>query len=166
MKMKVQLPPLQGRFTLYELLPGGRRGRKLMSDHNIVTTNGRIRVAELLTGESAAFVTKLAIGDGGAPQGDLLTPITPVKSDSALVHELARGTVTPSRLGQVLTFTATFLTASLADVDFIDAANKVVNEAGLFTSDNVLFARKTFPSVPFAPGDRVGFVGEWEIEIL
>jgi hypothetical protein len=157
---------IKGYVTFYELLKGGHRGRKILSDHNIVTTLGREKVAALLTGESTAFVTHMAIGDGGAPQDDLLTPIVPVLSNSALVNELDRSPVTPVRVGQVLTFTSTFLTASLGDPDFIDPANKVYNEAGLFTADNVLFARKTFPSVPFAPLDRIGVVGEWEIEIL
>jgi len=127
---------------------------------------GRTRVAQLLTGESSGYITKMAIGDGGAPQNDLLTPLVPTLGDTALVHELVRNDVSFSRLGLVATFTATFLTASLGDPSFIDSDNKVYNEAGLFTPDGILFARKTFPSVPFSPLDRVGVVGEWEVEIL
>ena len=63
-KIGLALPPIVGRLTLYDLLPGGKRGKKLMSDRNIVVTLGRIRVAELITGESSAYVTKMAVGDG------------------------------------------------------------------------------------------------------
>lgn len=163
---RTRLPEIQGYVRFYELLRSGRKGALIVEGHNIETTLGRTRVAQLLTGESGGFITKMAIGDGGAPQNDLLTPYVPVLTDTALAHELVRNPVTPSRLGLVVTFVASFLTASLADPSFINPANKVYNEAGLFTPDGVLFARKTFPSVPFAPGDRVGIVGEWEVEIL
>ena len=165
------LVDVRGFLTIYDILRvDGRRtkGRILHADRNIITTLGRVRVAELITGLSTDFVNELAIGDGGAPQADLLTPIVPVLSDAALVHELARtGTVNPNVIGQILTFTATFLTASLTPVDFINPANEVINEAGLFSGgDNVLFARKTYPSIPFSPADRVGVIAEWQIEVL
>jgi len=143
------------------------KGRILWAEKNIIVTLGRKRVAELLTGLSTDFVNQMAIGDGGAPQTDLLVPIVPVLSDTALVHELARtSVVNPVVNGQEATFLSTFLTTSLSDPDFIDPANKVINEAGLFCVDDIMFARKTFPSVPFSPADRVGVIAEWKIEVL
>lgn len=157
---------VKGFLSLYSLSRDGSR-TLLHADKNIITSVGRTRVAELLAGLSTSFVNQMAIGDGGAPQSDLLTPIVPVLSDTDLVHELTRtSTVNPLVQVQTLKFTSTFLTASLTDPDFINPANKVVNEAGLFAQDNILFARKTFPSIPFAPGDRVGVIAEWEIEVL
>lgn len=188
MKVEIDDFPIAGWFTLHDLKPvitcprlcGGHlmrpcshmKGAVLHSEHNIIVTLGRQRVAALIGGPGAVggsdkFVNTMAIGDGGAPQIDLLTPIVPVLADISLVHELTRTTsVNPVRSGLILTYSATFLTASLADVDFISASNKVVNEAAMYAQDNVLFARKTFPSVPFAPGDRVGAIGTWEFEIL
>lgn len=163
---RIQLPEIKGYVRFYELLRSGKKGGLIAEGHNIETTVGRTRVAELLTGESSGYITKMGIGDGGAPQADLLTPYVPTLSDTALAHQLVRNDVSFSRVGLVATFTATFLTASLGDPSFIDSDNKVYNEAGLFTPDGVMFARKTFPSVPFAPGDRVGVIGEWEVEIL
>lgn len=142
------------------------KGKVLVADSNIVVTLGRQRVAYLITGLNSSFVSDLAIGDGGAPQIDLMTPIVPTLADTDLAHELDRTSViNPSVVGQELTFQATFLTASLTPIDFIDPANKVINEAGLFAGDDTLFARKTFESIPFSPGDRTGSVMNWVIEI-
>lgn len=177
---------IRGRLSVYDAVPWGkgiiyemltrkrhpveiRKGQLLHEDENVVTTLGRKRVAELLTGVITApnFVSDMALGDGGAPQLDLLTPIVPVLTDTALVHELIRNPMSSATVaGQTATFLASFLTSSLTPIDFIDTANQVINEAGLFTADNVLFARKTFPSIPFAPADRVGVIAEWEIEVL
>jgi hypothetical protein len=184
MKLMVDL---KGFLRLHDLVPSGngkvKKGRMIaeVSDAgsfdmgsllregpNIITTLGRMRVAELLAGIPGAMpVTAMALGDGGAPQTDLLTPIVPTLADTALAHELTRTTtINPVVTGQVLTFSAPFLTASLVPIDFINPLNQVVNEAGLFTGDNVLFARKTFPSIPFAPGDRLGVLGDWIITVL
>lgn len=185
--MKVNLDiPVQGKLTLYDLkrldcpvCPGHAgepclhmRGEILHVEHNLIVTLGRQRIAALIGGPGAIggsdqFVNTMAIGDGGAPQLDLLTPIVPVLTDVSMGHELARTTsVNPVRTGLLLSYQATFLTASLADVNFIDSSNKVVNELAMYAGDNVLFSRKTFPSVPFAPGDRTGAIGSWEFEIL
>jgi hypothetical protein len=45
-------------------------------------------------------------------------------------------------------------------------ANEVASEAGLVTQDNILFARTTFPSIPFNPPSRTGLVVVWELEIV
>lgn len=185
--MKVNLDiPVQGTLTLYDLkalacptCPGKAaapcrhmRGEILHVEKNLIVTLGRQRIAALIAGPGAVggsdqFVNTMAIGDGGAPQLDLLTPIVPVLTDLTMGHELARTTsVNPVRTGLILAYQATFLTASLSSVNFIDPANKVVNELAMYASDNVLFSRKTFPSVPFAPGDRTGAIGSWEFEIL
>ena len=177
-----QLTDVKGYLKLYEAFRAGVdlsreagggsfkthvKGKLLHEEDNIIVTLGRVRVAELLTGVSTDFVDQVAIGDGGAPQSDLLIPIVPVLADTALVHELDRTTIVNANVAaQTLTFTATFLTASLTPIDFIDIANQVINEAGLFCKDNVLFARKTFPSIPFSPADRVGVIAEWSIEVL
>ncbi len=176
-----QLTDVKGYLKLYEAIPYGidwstppggsiqgvMKGKILHEDPNIIVTLGRKRVAELLTGISTDFVDQVAIGDGGAPQSDLLIPIVPVLANTVLAHELERTTIVNAVVaGQTLTFTATFLTASLTPLDFIDPANEVINEAGLFCKDNVLFARKTFPSIPFSPADRVGVIAEWSVEVL
>jgi len=179
-QLRDQLGGMKGYLAIYDLIAGGGdrdklsyphckpiKGKLLHGDPNIITTLGRERVAELVTGLSTDFVDQLAIGDGGAPQSDLLIPIVPVLSNTALAHELKRTTIVNAAVvGQTLTFTATFLTASLSPIDFIDSNNKVINEAGLFCKDNVLFARKTFPSIPFAPADRIGVIAEWSLEVL
>jgi hypothetical protein len=170
MKRMQDLFDLRGFLTLFDGVAGPAglsKGKVLHADKNIITTVGRERVARLITGLSTDFVDQMAIGDGGAPQGDLLVPIVPVLSDTALAHELRRSNVVnPAVVGQVLTFTSTFLTASLTPIDFINPLNQVINEAGLFCVDGAMFARKTFPSIPFSPGDRVGVIAEWSIEVL
>jgi len=161
---------VQGNVRLFDAIRTPERllrGKILHGGHNIIVALGRIRVAELLTGVSTAFVNRMAVGDGGCPQTDLLIPIVPTLTDVALAHELKRNPVSSATvIGQTLVFVATFLTASLTPIDFINPANQVINEAGMFASDDVLFSRKTFPSIPFSPADRVGVIAEWTFEVL
>jgi hypothetical protein len=135
---------------------------------NVITILGRKRVAELLGGTSTDFVTDIAIGDDGASTLDPSIPLVPTVNDTSLGHEVDRQSAGASIItsSQKVEFTAGFTTASLVPGDFLNPANIYINEAGLFTSDNVLFARRTFPSVAFAPVDRVGTLIRWVIEVL
>jgi hypothetical protein len=133
---------------------------------NVVTLLGRKRIAELVAGTSVAFVTEMAIGDDGVSAVDPAIPIIPTVNDTALSHEVAREDVGASIItGQnKAQFSAGFLTASIPPSAYLSVAR--INEAGLFCSDGVLFARRTYPSVAFGPGDRVGHLIRWNIEVL
>ncbi len=167
---------LRGWTTIRELLlgPDGKPlpadGKILYSDHNIITTFGKTRGAQLLGGLSANYINQMAIGDEGAPSGSPSTPFIPTLTDTGLAHELLRtSTVNPVIVGtNQLKFTAIFLTSP--PLSFAGSLH-AINEVGLFCVDDVqpgtprMFARNTFPSIPFDPSDRDGVIVTWTITV-
>lgn len=147
-----------------------KTGEVLYSHHNIITTFGKTRAAQLLGGISNQFIFSMAIGDGGAPQLSPSIPNIPTAADTGLAHELSRTVlINPTIVGgNQLQFQALFLTSP--PVPFIGI--HVVNEVGLFFQDDVqpgtprMFARNTFPSIPFDPTDREGLIVTWLVTIV
>jgi hypothetical protein len=159
---------LKGNVWIYEAeIKGGElsKGELIHERHNLITTAGRERAAALLIGVSTDYLTTISIGDGGTPEADLDTPIVPTLSDTTLNHWLAEdNSITTGVVGQALTATASFFTS--ASYTWRNPVQKVVNEFGLETSDNVLFAHNTQPSIPFDVTDRLGIIVQWEISVL
>lgn len=147
-------------------------GETLYDHHNLITTFGKTRAAQLLGGISANFINAMAIGDQGAPVASPSTPYIPTAADTGLSHELDRTTlVNPTIVGSnQLRFTALFLTSP--PLAFANILLKAINEVGLFFADDVqpgtprMFARNTFPSIPFDPIDREGVITTWTISIV
>jgi hypothetical protein len=147
-------------------------GKVLYDDHNLITTFGKTRAAQLLGGIDVNFINAMAIGDEGAPVASPSTPYIPLATDTGLSNELARTTlVNPIIVGSnQLRFTALFLTAP--PLAFANILLKAINEVGLFFQDDVqpgtprIFARNTFPSIPFDTVDREGVIVTWTITIV
>ena len=150
-------------------------GKILFTDNNVITSGGDQRIAELVGGISSDFVRKLGIGDGGVSPGDPTVPLAPTKADTALVNEVKRNDPIPSV--SVLTspdyqlqFVETFFSTDpglAPPTDYTPTfPGRVINEAGLYTIDDVLFARKTFVPLPFEVGDRPGIICQWTIHVL
>lgn len=150
-------------------------GSTLYEHHNVITTVGLTRTAELLGGLSTDFVDRMAIGDGAATSAAPSAPTVPTEADTGLSHELFRtSSVNPTIVGvDQLKFESTFLTSS--PIVYQDPLFKAINEAGLFLQDDdqptpgttpSMFARRTFPSIPFDPTDRQGVIITWTITIV
>ena len=155
-----------GRKPFVDFIPSGKL---IAHDHNVITDGGDERIAELVGGLSTDFVSKMGIGDGGVSGGDPLVPLAPTKADTALGHELVRHdpitsvTLITSPDFQIQ-FAETFFTNDPSLIPFTGA--DVINEAGLYASDDVLFARKTFVPIPFGVADRIGSICQWSLHVL
>lgn len=150
-------------------------GKILYDHHNVITNFGRTRAAELLGGLDTNFVNRMAVGDGGAPVGSPSAPFIPLVTDTGLANELTRtSSVNPVIVGiNQLKFTALFLTSP--PLSFASPLLHAVNEVGLFFQDDdqpspattpAMFARNTFPSIPFDPSDREGILVTWSITVV
>lgn len=158
---------LQGHTVVRDL----KTGEILYDHHNLITTFGKTRAAQLLGGLSPNYIAAMAVGDLGAPAGSPSTPFIPTALDSGLAHELSRTTLINATVigANQLRFTALFLTSP--PLPFFGVLH-AINEVGLFFLDDVqpgtprMFARNTFPSIPFDPIDREGVITTWTITIV
>jgi len=147
-------------------------GEVLFDHDNVITNFGKTRAAELLGGLSTDFIDQMAVGNGGASSGSPSTPFIPLATDTGLAAEVDRTTaVNPTIVGiNQLKFTALFLTSP--PLPFVPATFKVINEVGMFCADDVqpttprMFARNTFPSIPFDTSDREGVIITWTFTIV
>jgi hypothetical protein len=159
---------IKGHTTVCDLATG----EVLFDDHNVITNFGKTRAAELLGGLSADFINQMGIGNGGAAVGSPSTPFIPLATDTGLAAEVDRTTlVNPVVVGiNQLKFTALFLTTP--PLPFVPPTFKVVNEVGMFCADDAqpgtprMFARNTFPSIPFDTVDREGLIITWTFTIV
>lgn len=158
-------------------LPYKGAGRILFEGHNVVTTVGKQRALELLggiaTGTVDQIVDTVVIGDNGVVQGPprlLDVPVAASKADTALANEVNRKIATRAISLAViprLIYTASFLTNDSPSNMFFNMSESIINEAGLLVSDDdVLFARRTYPSIPFDVSDRLGVIIEWTVGML
>lgn len=170
-RQKTEKFRIRGRVSIFDMDKKGEPGEPGLVLHrsNIITNAGKERAAELLGGLDASFVSRCQLGDGGTNGVDLNTPIPPTELDAALVNLLQDEQITSAVVAPgppaVLTLSTDFFTATPNLNPFL-TANEVASEAALFTQDGILFARLTFPSIPFNPPSRTGLVVVWEIEIV
>lgn len=140
---------------------------------NVITDAGRQRGIELVAGLSALTVRHVAIGDNGIVQGpprELLIPVPATRFDTSLGNEIIRkeadSIVLSASIANEIIYTAEFLTAD-GPFSFTEQSQPVVNEAGLIANgDSTLFARRTFPSIPFDVGDRLGLRFFWHLQVV
>lgn len=160
------------KITGHTLITNLRTGEVLYDHHNVITDFGRTRCAQLLGGLDTNYIDRMAVGDGGAPVGSPSTPYIPLVTDMGLGNELTRtSAINPTIVGtSQLRFTAVFLTSP--PLPFASPLLHAINEVGLFFQDDVqpgtprMFARNTFPSIPFDPTDREGVLVTWTISIV
>ena len=148
------------RFAI-PVVPGFLPGITLHDSKNLVTTLGRERVAELIGGLSAAFIDRIAVGDGGLFDGTS-TPIPPRNDQTELLHELVRlerKTVVVDVDIPSVTFVGIF--KNVGSYQFLQPGVAQISEVGLLTQDNVLCAVYNFAPVP-VDVHRLGFMVEWE----
>ena len=154
-----------------------RTGRILFAHHNVITNTGKTRAAELLGGLAGVtppdrFIKFMAVGDGGASSASPSTPFIPLATNTGLANELARvSALNPIVIGvNQLKFQSLFLTTP--PLPFASPTFKVINEVGLFFGDDVqpgtprMFARNTYPSIPFDTTDREGVIVSWTVSIV
>lgn len=159
----------------HTLITDCRTGEVLYDHHNVITDFGRTRALELLGGIDTNAIDRMAVGDGGAPVATPSAPFIPLVTDTGLANELLRtSSINATTVGSnILQFKALFLTSP--PLSFASALLKAVNEVGLFFADDnqpvpgtttAMFARNTFPSIPFDTLDREGIFVTWEITIV
>jgi len=150
-----------------------KEGHVVIDGHNIIVNTGRERVLELVGGLSTKPFNRMGIGDDGVSALDILVPIAPTIHDTDLNHRLTTEAVSSITVGQegtpsqwyiryIHTFTALDYLGT-PTLNWKDPAKMVINEAGIFTSDNVMLARKTFASIPFDPTTNVAIQFTWDI---
>jgi hypothetical protein len=104
---------------------------------NLVVNGAYDIIAGWAAQDFSDYISQIAVGTGGGVSGDPNTPVPPTEYDTSLNVELARKTITsvsrpsPNVVEHVVYFSTTEAVGPLT-------------EAGLFTTNNNLFARVTF----------------------
>lgn len=163
---------------------------------NFVVDGGLTGVRDILIGPNGAGFTgsifRMAIGDGGAPAGDLFNPKLPDATwpaRTALYHEVIRQDISvftePSSVSA--RFVASFNSLDV-DATSYSISDKVINEASLIIgdgsltvggdkkqinktppdtadADELMFATRTFNSVSFDNVDDVTITITWTITV-
>lgn len=120
--------------------------RYFFREHNVITYAGRKMVNFSLAGErSISPISHIAVGTGAyLPSAPL--PSTPppdaAETDVALKNEILRKPVF-----QPINHTTELASVFEIELGPTECVNQKINEFGLFTADNTLFARRTILSV-------------------
>lgn len=136
-------------------------GQLVRDSGNHITTLGRQRVAELIGGLSAAFIDRIAVGDGGL-FAETSTPKPPRNDQTELEHEiirLERKTVVIDVDVPSATFVGIF--KNVGSYQFRAPGVARISEVGLYTPDDVLCAVYNFAPLP-VDVHRLGFMLEWQ----
>lgn len=133
--------------------------------HNLIVNGARKALAHLIAERPEIYrIDYFKLGTGGHVPGDILTPVSPTITDTGL-EELAF-TKAIDHLNDVYLPTPPAETS----VKFVVVVEKAEGngsgtvaycEAGLFTNNNTLFARETFPAIVKNSTRRITF--EWSI---
>lgn len=134
-------------------------------DSNIVVEQGRRYLAKLvsLSTFNPKIVT-MGFGTGGHLIDDVNTPVPPAFNDTALEAQYFQKSIgnnfslNPSGIDTTVTFEVTLFEP---EANGPGGGAISITEAGLFTSDSLLFARETFVPVIKAQSRRVSFT--WSI---
>lgn len=112
---------------------------------NVITNNGLYMIADRTIGRATNIVNKIAIGnnDTGA-----------TKSDTALRGKLVDLVANISILNNVITY----------DITFTQLVPYEVKEAGLLSSNNILYARTVFPVINKGVNDTLKITWKWTIQ--
>jgi hypothetical protein len=175
----------------------GRSDRVVYDSKNFIVDMGKTAVRNILLGASgggvAGSIYRMAVGDGGAPAGNLFSPKQPDASWPArtgLFHEVIRQDI--SSFSAPNAFAARFVgsfSSTDVDVTSFSLSEHVINEAILIAGNGVLtvggrkaqinkappdtigadektLSMRTFPSVPFDPVSNVTVTVTWTITVL
>lgn len=115
------------------------------TDHNLIVTTGREKLARLIGGGYGGRITHVGVGSGSAAAIDTDTGLT----DAVLVP-----------------VQSTSYAGTKARFDFVigngDANGLLIRELGLFFGDGVMFSRRVRKSV-IGKEDDISITGYWEI---
>lgn len=169
-KMADHVYPTDGWIVIWDL-PHYGKPYVLKVLRNVVTNNGRQRGVELFgkIKTSTFSVEHIVLGDDGIVQGPprlLDVSIPASRTDTTLNNQIAKklaSVALSASISNEIIYTAEFLTTD-GPFPFFNLSQPVVNEVGLLADfDDLLAARRTFPSIPFDVGDRQGLRFEWHL---
>ena len=115
------------------------------TDHNLIVTTGREKLARLLGGNYNGRITKVGVGSGSTPASDTDTGLT----DAVLIPVQST-----EYAGTKVRFNFTLGNA--------DANGLLIRELGLFFADDVMFSRRVRKSI-IGKEDDISITGYWEI---
>lgn len=133
---------------------------------NIIVNLGRQAICNLLTApQTRLHIDTFKIGTSGHTGTDILSPATPLITDSNL-----KDTAAFSK--RITSFDLLPATGTKNQIDFsimlakneanpTGTSGKAYTEAGLYTNSGELFARETFPAIIKTPTRQISFV--WSI---
>lgn len=143
----------------YVTIRNARTLHVIASGDNIITNDGKISVARMVAGPLSGLVVpsiqQMHIGNGGVSTTSGIS-IAPSPTQNSLENTILEDnsidtiSVNTSPAVKEVKFTSTF-DASDANVDFGSFKANVASEVGLITSENLLFAYKTFDRLTFDP---------------
>lgn len=159
--------------------------------NNIIVDLGKDEVIQSLTTGFVHPIVRMAIGDRGTIPSDQTVPKVPTADKTTLYNEVYRDDVdaTVLNIGTPTAHEAQFIKAFSSLVipltSFSNQANPIVNEVGLVTAnlnltplprsaiaapatplaDEVLFAMRTFNSVPFQAANEIAVTVRYTIFI-
>lgn len=113
---------------------------------NLVVTLGRTRLSKLIAGDETAFVTKFRTGTGST---------APAASDSGMQTGVNITTGQPYKAVDNVTYPAAGKVRFEMSLGTSEANGNTLAEYGLFTSDNVLFARVVRPAFAKTSSDSL-----------
>lgn len=105
--------------------------------HNLVVDGAYQLMTDWASQDFSESISQIALGTGGNVPGDPSTPIPPVEDDSDLVAEVGRKAI--ATISKTSPNTVEYVTTFLSG-----EGSGQLTEAGLFSSNNRLFARVTF----------------------
>lgn len=115
------------------------------TDHNLIVTTGREKLAQLLGGDYTGRITKVGVGTGSTPASDTDTGLT----DAVLIPVQST-----EYAGTKARFNFTLGNA--------DANGLLIRELGLFFADGTMFSRRVRKSIIGKESD-ISITGYWEI---
>ena len=158
---------------------------------NIVLNRGKAEIITGLTTGTNRVLARMAIGDRGTLPSDTTQPKTPEASRTSLYAEVYRqdvevtSTTTEDATNEVLLVT-TFRAVDIPVTSYTDQTDPVINEVGLVlidlisgaplprspiaapnapNADEVLFAMRTFKTVPFEAANETAVTVRYTIFI-
>lgn len=150
----------QGIFKLIEEDSLGKQ--TVIEESNTIVNSSFLVITGALTGDTNKRITSLALGDGGVVNSVKQTPNV---LDTALYHELIRLT-SPDDIAIESILKPFYITFKfeLGTAEGNGIGAQIYNEAGLFSNDGTMFARKTFTTAVKTPEKK--FLVEWKLEYL
>jgi hypothetical protein len=130
--------------------------------HNLIVNGARKALAHLVAEADANYIiNEFQLGTGGHAPGDILTPVSPTITDTALEIPAFTKAITVFEYLPALAETSVKFTVIVDKPEGNGSGVVAYCEAGLFCDNGTMFARETFPAVVKNANRRVTW--EWSI---